>query len=47
MKKNKNPRRMNDSRKSRMNLNDDTKQQIGLPEDVRVHHSGVNDPHDG
>jgi hypothetical protein len=47
MKKKKDPRRMIDSRKSRMNENDYTEHQIGLPEDVRVHYSGVNDPHDG
>ena len=47
MKKKKDPRRMIDSRESRMNANDYTEQQIGLPEDVRVHYSSVDDPHDG
>lgn len=47
MKKKKDPRRMIDSQKSQMNENDDTEHQIGLPEDIRVHNSGVNDPHDG
>jgi len=47
MKKKKDPRRMIDLPESRKNMNDGTEHQIGLPEDVRVHNSSVNDPHDG
>ncbi len=47
MKKKKAPIRMIDLRETRKNANDNTEHQIGLPEDVRVHSSSVNDPHDG
>lgn len=47
MKKKKDPRRMLDQFSSRTNANDGTDHQIGLREDLRVHYSGEDDPHDG